>query len=201
MKQIVNKIFNRTVAKRFFVVVAALLLAGLTATAVYGYQQFSSLQKNVADISAKLDEITGGQSVDENYTPGEETEPGVVEFTLDKQEVRTVDFATTYDQATQEYVYEPTELLVVTLDIVNNSAFLYDASTTRFYAATAQGTLKSDDSYSVKTEDINGSGLLTLAPQGAGEVVLYFELGADDFASLFIDDTMGYSGQTYSIEL
>lgn len=195
MKPGTNKIFNKTVAKRFAIVIAGLLLAALTTFAVLGYNHFKSLQEKVSSIDTRLSEFIAGPA-----ESNEEVDSGSIEYVLAKQEVRTVGSSTEYDQTEQKYIYEPTEVLEVTLDVTNGTEYLYDSAMTRIFAETAGGTLVSDDRYSINENDVRGEQSLTLAPNGKGKLVLYFIVGDKEFSSIFVDDS-GNFGKTYSLDL
>jgi hypothetical protein len=195
------KIFNKTIWKRIAIVVASLVLAALVAAAVYGYIQFQSLQQKVGTIDTDLSNLLGTSNGDESNTTNEgDSESRTIDISLVKKEVRTVRFSDSYDQSTGETTYEPREVLEVTLKVVNNSDSLYEMSS-RFFAATKEGKLVTDSSYSVHEDDKRGDEYtLTLAPKGTGTIVLYFELDGRTFSSVFYGDEYGYSG-TYNIDL
>lgn len=197
MKQERRKIFNRNTVTWIIRIGLVLVLAALVAVSIIGYRGFTALHQKVEDIDTRLTEFMNPPAENTEYT---EEEVGKISFAIASQQVRTVEYATTYDQTIQDYVYEPKEVLEVTLDVKNATTNLYDGTNTRIYASTKQGNLIADSAYSIKSDELNGDSALTLAPGGTGKMTLYFLVDGKEFDSIFIDDSSNF-GLTYTIQL
>lgn len=192
-----KKIFTKSFFKTTGVIVLVLVLAALIAGGVYGYQMLQSVDKKVSELDARFEKALPEQDQEEIVEDVPEDQPPVLEYELTEKKTVTKSFLTAYDQTTGEPIYEPTDLLELTVKVTNYTGTLYDGSS-RFFVATRDGALVSDSGYSISDLDKAGPSSVTLAPNGVGSVVLYFEIDDRSFSSLYIDDI---SGTSTSIDL
>ena len=180
-------------------VLTALLLVALTAAAVLGYKELQATKDKLSAVDSRLNELFPETPAEETATdqPVEEQGP-LFEYEVLNQRERTVPYSTTFNQSTGTVEFEERNVLEVTLRITNNSGALFSNSG-NYFAATESGELIPNTAYSIQEDALSGRTDLSLAPNGVGEITLYFLKGDQPFTSLFIEDYT-FATQT-SIEL